>query len=394
MASGTRGKKTNSDELAEVTSPTSVVEKVDSPTAKRNLAADVVLEQNTPDKRKKNDNVEARGSNPYKKNDATGRKITNDEHIVFVSVRGPEVVKHGEDADQFRSDWNGCIISSKSFPSKQDAEAFAESLVPTPPATPIKKEPTEVAVPPLPLTPSSQATLTKVLAALKEKKPGNRFNMHFRTNCASSAAVVLMDFLNISGKNQWNVKPDLLAEPIRMFANEFSDDILSEPIIACVIMGHLFNNIKIYRLRDMSAGVDVPLQTTWRSPDKTKEIVYDQYILGTSFPIPVDELKSESEETAFITAKLQQFGAVLKKVLLSPLFAQLHEAKCPKESIWKSMNGQGPKKGGLTFLEYINSAVISVNKCDNLNSHVVLSDANELMTILWDARSKGSSKKY
>ena len=317
------------------------------------------------------------------------------EHCVFLIAGGAnEVVRSGADADSFRNEWGECILSSQLFPDFAAAKAFAGTLAPSPPSTPVKAIINVDAVARTPMSASSEAKLTEMIASLQQKKPGNRINLLYRTNCASHACVLIIECLNLAGKHQWNVKPEIISDPMQMFAKEFPEDPDAAPIIADDVLAHCFYNIKKRVLRDMSAGPEAPLQVKWTSPDKSREITYDQHVLSTNFTIPVDMISSHEEEEKFIVSKLQMFGASFKRVLSSPLFARLHEANCPKESIWKSMNGKGPKSGGFSFLEYINDSTVHVSRCENLNSHVTKEEADSLMTILWNGRSSGSSSKY
>jgi hypothetical protein len=373
-------------------------------TAKRNIAEDIDLEDTKDDKKPRLEAtlgpVKASIPNPYVTpnpyNAAAGATLPEDAtgYHVFICTGGKEVVQAGEDATNFRCDWADAILSSRLFPTEDEAKSYVRTLQPSPPGTPISSIIDVDAVPRTPLSASSEAKLSEVIASLQDKKPGNRINLLYRTNAASSACVVLIECINMTGKHQWNVKPELLCEPIQVFAREFPEDPDAVPIIADSALAFCFHNIKKHVLRDTSAGPDAPLQTKWVSPDKSKEITYDQYIMGTNFTIPVETLASTQEEDKFITDKLQMFGACFKKVLASPLFERLHEANCPKESIWKSMNGKGPKTGGFSFLDYVNDATVHVSKCTNLNSYVTKEEADTLMTVLWKGRSPGSNTKY
>ena len=152
-------------------------------------------------------------------------------------------------------------------------------------------------------------------------------------------------------------------------------------------------NVNFLVLRDSASGPHAPLQVVWVSPNKDRSITYNQYLISTHFTIPVDELNSSEEEEKYIQAKLHLFAVCFKNMMLSPLFVRLHEANCSKESIWKSMNGLGPKKGGYTFKGYMRSASVSITKCENLNMYIVKDAMDTLMTILWEGR-RDSGKKY
>ena len=324
----------------------------------------------------------------------SSEKSGDPKHYVFSLARGGYDVITGEtNATLFREEWGQYILDTKVFDTKLQADTFAKTLSPSPPSTPMASINNVDEEQPTPLSASSEAKLSEVIASLQQKKPGNRIVLRYKTNSSSHECIVLLECLNTMGKNQWNVKPEILCDPIKMFATEFPDDPVAQPIIGDDMLAQCFYNVKCHVLRDGTAGSHSPLQVVWVSPDKSREIKYDQYLISTHFTIPVAELTSTDEEEKYILAKLQQFGECFKTVMLSPLFARLHEANCSKESIWKSMNGLGPKKGGYTFQGYMKDAAISVVKCENLNTYVVKDSMDALMTVLWEGR-RPTGKKY
>ena len=144
---------------------------------------------------------------------------------------GFDVVSGDENAALFHAEWGPYVMDTKVFDTKAQADTFAKTLAPSPPSTPIasitnvdKEEQT-------PLSASSEAKLSEVIASLQQKKPGNRIVFRYKTNSSSHECVVLVECLNMMGKNQWNVKPKILCEPIKMFAAEFPDDPEAHPII-------------------------------------------------------------------------------------------------------------------------------------------------------------------
>ena len=181
-----------------------------------------------------------------------------------------------------------------------------------------------------------------------------------------------------------------------MFPSDFPEDPNAAKVIADPFVGQCFHNIAPMVLRDMAAGPDEPLKTEWVSPTTKTKYYYDNYVLVTHFDIPVSDLSSDEAEKKFLVEKLQHFGKCFKEVLLSPLFARLHEANCPKESIWLSISGKNPtrKAGGFTFSEYIKNAAVTVDSTKNLNHFVTKAEADSLMDILWKGRKPGHSHKY
>ena len=116
--------------------------------------------------------------------------------------------------------------------------------------------------------------------------------------------------------------------------------------------------------------------------------------MATWFTIPVHDLNNKDEETAFIEAKLKTFGDTLRKILLSGLFEKLHQANCPKESIWKAINGIGKSGTTGTFKSYIEDSSMEIQVCENLNRYVTKLESDALMNILWTGRKNGSTPKY
>ena len=147
-------------------------------------------------------------------------------------------------------------------------------------------------------------------------------------------------------------------------------------------------------VRDTSRGPDDPLTIEWTSPDKSKVMNFTTYLFATSFTIPVSDLGDYTEESTFIQSTLREFGNVFKKLLLDVTFEKLHQAACPRETTWNSINGLGPKKGGMSFKAYIGDASVHVAVCDNLNRHVTQTECDALMTILWKGRKNGSAPKW
>ena len=311
--------------------------------------------------------------------------------FVFTMTKGHEIVSGSDEATVFEENWGSFILKKHTFGNEADAQNFSRTLTPSPPTTPLKSV-VDVDAPVI--SSDVSARLSEACAMLQGRKPTNRINIHYRTNCASHNCVVVIECLNYSGKPQWNVKPDILCDPLQLFPKQFSDDPDAAIVISDTAVGECFFNITKMVIRDVSSGPDSPLQIKWVSPDKSREITYDQYVMATHFTIPVDQLSSVEEEQRFIVSKLSLFGGALKKVMASPVFARLHEANCPKESIWKSMNGNGPKTGGVSFLDYVKDASVTVSKCDNLNCFVTRVEADKLMGILWDGRKPGCTSKY
>jgi hypothetical protein len=103
----------------------------------------------------------------------------------------------------------------------------------------------------------------------------------------------------MSGKHQWNVKADILCEPLKAYASQFPDDPGAAVIVADTCLGNAFYNVAKYILRDLSKGPDAALETSWESPDKSMTRTYTQYLMASYFELPVSDFKNKEEEEVF-----------------------------------------------------------------------------------------------
>ena len=328
---------------------------------------------------------------PEKKSKVVATAGPPGKYYAVKLTTGYEIVSPS-DINDFKSEWSRFILETKEFDSMTGAEEYVRiAKGPTPPETPIKSV---VDLTTTQLKGSQETVLDSAIAALREKSGANRINILYRTNCSSHECVVLIECLNTLGKLQWNVKPEFLCDPLKIFPEKFGEHPVTLEIVKDKSILSCFENMMKLVVRDTSGGPDAPLTIEWTTPDKSKVMNFTTYMLATSFPIPVDNLKDEADEQRYIAATLNNFGEIFKKALLDPTFEKLHQAACPRESTWLSINGLGPKKGGLSFKGYVKEATIHVSRCDNLNRHVTQAECDTLMTILWKGRKNGSTPKW
>ena len=314
---------------------------------------------------------------------------TDEEFMVFKMTTGYEIACSKAAVKDLWDEWGEFILDSKSFNSKEEATKYIKALSPSPPSTPIKS----VVDLSSDESPASRTALDQAIASLQDRRPRNRIIILYKTNSTSHHCVIIIQFLNTEGKPQWNVKPDILCDPIIMFPERFNNDPIVADVVQDTVLGESFNHVTHRTIRDLTGGPDAPLTIKWTSPDKTRSVDYDIYLMTTWFTIPVHELNNKEEETAFIEAKLRTFGDTFRNVLLSNLFEKLHQANCPKDSIWNAICGKG-KSGSGSFKSYIEDSSIEIQMCENLNRYVTKIESDALMNILWTGRKNGSIPKY
>ena len=317
----------------------------------------------------------------------------NEEYMVFKMTTGYEIAYNKAAIQDLKDEWGEFILESKSFKTKEEATKYIKTVSPSPPTTPIRSI-VDVSSDDSPASREARTALDHAIASLQERKPRNRIIILYKTNSTSHHCVILIQFLNTEGKPQWNVKPDILCDPIIMFPERFNNDPIVADVVQDTVLGESFHHVTHRVIRDLTGGPDTPLTVKWTSPDKTRSVNYDIYLMATWFTIPVHDLNNKDEETAFIEAKLKTFGDTLRKILLSGLFEKLHQANCPKESIWKAINGIGKSGTTGTFKNYIEDSSMEIQVCENLNRYVTKLESDALMNILWTGRKNGSTPKY
>ena len=333
--------------------------------------------------------LDSRKSKKIKGNPKSGNS-SEEDWVVFNLTTGSEILSGKEEIQMFRDEWSDFILSSTNFSSKEEASNYIKNLKPSPPTTPIKSvvdlTSNDPAVPE-----ASRTALSEAIASLHEKKPRNRIKLLYKTNSTSHACIIIIQCLNAEGKPQWNVKPDILSDPIKMFPEKFNTDATVIDVVNDYIIGNCFHHITHRVVRDLTGGPDTPMTVKWVSPDKSRTVNYDTYVLTTWFTIPVENINNKEEEDAFIKSKLITFAKSLKNVLTSNLFEKLHQANCPKEPIWNAINGT-KKPGSVTFKDFIRDSTIEIGLCENLNRYVTKIESDALMSILWEGRGNGSPK--
>ena len=180
------------------------------------------------------------------KEDSKPGELNMANHCVFQMSNGHEIVSGTDNIEKFQKEWEDFSLRTYYFQTKEEAKAFANSLNPTYPTTPIKKNLDSNGMKET-IAASSQAKLNEVLATMQKGQPGNRINIMYRSGSASTACVVLIQCLSNLGRPQWNVKPDFLSEPIRIFPAQFPEDPDAIPVIEDDIVATMFYKNFIYR---------------------------------------------------------------------------------------------------------------------------------------------------
>ena len=148
--------KDSIQEPGDIESPSSVIPVSKEPgfetPVKRNIQADIANEIKQSNKKSCPD------------------KNSTEKHYVFILAReGFDVVSGDNSAALFREEWGQYVLDTKLFNTKLKANAFAKTLAPSPPSTPMASINNVDEEQQTPLSASSEAKLSEVIASLQEK---------------------------------------------------------------------------------------------------------------------------------------------------------------------------------------------------------------------------------
>jgi len=86
----------------------------------------------------------------------------------------------------------------------------------------VSEDPEEPTGPALNL--DEQTKLDKVLRDIDAKRPSDKIEIFFRTSTTSKAVSIIVRFLNIQGRDVWNIKPDGVSLALSNFGKVFKQE--------------------------------------------------------------------------------------------------------------------------------------------------------------------------
>ena len=245
-----------------------------------------------------------------------------------------------------------------------------------------------------PMTPEEQKLVAAAVQMITDSAPCNRVEIHFKTNGTATKCLFVLRFLNSWGNDQWFMKPEHICVALRGYVAKFKQEnkLVEEAI----------RNLDYGKRRDTKKGPEAAELHGWESRDGTRTNSYPLHVAHTYFTIPYEDLTSEAEEREIIENVATSLGETIRDIFLSPTFLPCFKAAVKHDGMWSAMMGtsydssspdeQRKKKKTLTFVQYVKECKIRVKSCQNLNTHLVLRDTQDLVTQLFNSRLKG--KKY
>ena len=269
------------------------------------------------------------------------------------------------EAEDFENEYKECLVNQQQFTSRKKMdeyfragmEATKSHTTPTKNGNDVKN----VAIDDM--SPEDKAKYNKIQTLMEEARPQPEFKLYWLTTKNSPTVAVLFRPVNDRGEPQWFMKPPF-------------DAVVQAFFTACPsstnAVNQFFVNLKQADQRDPNQG---PNDVMMSKPKKEGAPTFKQYVLWTTFELPVDTLTSAEEEEDYIELTLKHAINDLRQAQRNPLFMATVESAY-SESFYKAM--MSPKAYGGTFVTYIQKARTTVERCDNLNKHVILDASKEI----------------
>lgn len=309
-------------------------------------------------------------------------------YVYTLSNGRHEYIDNFQEAMEFENDYEPVIENKTVLKNKPSFEAHKASTTkkekaqqtstPTKTNKPHKKDADHQ------LSHEEKTKIDKINSMIQQNVPSNRIEIEWRTNSRAQECIVIIRFLNMYGQDQYSLKPNQWTVAIISYISLFKQE---SPVIQQAI-----ENLSYGRKRDIKGDPHKVAAVAWNSPDKKIRRTYEQHVAHTHFQIPHATMQTQLEETIYLHDMCEEFGKTLQRIMQCPTFSPCLQTSVGSENLWKAMIGEGEKKGGLNVFEYIADCKIKVSPCSNLNSHLVLEDAQDLTTLLFNSRLP--TKKY
>lgn len=230
------------------------------------------------------------------------------------------------------------------------------------------------------ISPKDRAKQQKVIDLIAMDRPSNTFHVYVKSTPRSKLAVAIIEFIDKNGDPIWCVKGQHQCISLKNFGKIFKQE--SKQIQQAL------TNLEYGKTRDPTGDPYTPKVNIWTSPGKeTRQ--YDLFTMYTFFEIPVNILTSFDDEAQFLKDMGKEIGEQFKGIMLSDIYGTCLEQAINSPGMWSSMN---KPRNGPNWREYVQSCVVKVHDCSNVNTHLVLDDSNSIITKLYE--SNMPKRKY
>jgi hypothetical protein len=215
----------------------------------------------------------------------------------------------------------------------------------------------------------------KLAAKNARNFPSNEIVATWKTTSHSTLAVVFLDFNNSGGNSVWSWKPPIVVGTLNSWTDEFAVD---DPEFDSFLhsLTHAFP-------RDPASDDPNKKLVQTYEPQPGRFIYIDQHVLYGYLCIPVDDIETTEEETAWINDQVNSLVSQLRDLLSGARFEEtMKQCEYKKEYIVKMFN----RGKGLNLPDFLSTCRINVQQVSHLTDHVVKTEADIIMSHLYNNR--------
>lgn len=286
-------------------------------------------------------------------------------------------------AKAFKKNYRDLIVETMKFESKKefDAHQRVSAL-----STPVKADGKHAASPnggvdsdSEAMTDAEKAAFESIKQKIDSNRPACKIEFHYRTTAMANCAVAVIRFRSVDGGDDWRMKTGALHQALLHYVSQVG---IKDDAVSGFILG-----LQLKEQRDLSGSPSKVLVNNWKSPNNNKTISFPYHLLCGKLAIPHTELKSRTEETAYLEAKFNEIGATMKRVMLTKLFACTYEYAIDRPAIWGAIGNSHAV--GSYFGTFAKESKVIVERCPCFNTHLVKDEATSLLHVLFENRVKG-----
>lgn len=224
-----------------------------------------------------------------------------------------------------------------------------------------------------PITPKDREKQQRVLDLIAMDRPSNTIYVYVKTTIRSKLAVAIIEFIDKNGDPIWCVKGQHQCISLKNFGRIFKQENKT--------VQQALTNLEYGKTRDPSGDPYKAKVNVWKSPGKEQR-EYDLFTMYTFFDIPIKMLDSLQEEAAYLLDMGKEIGEQFKQIILSDIYSTCLEQAVNSPTMWSSMT---KPRNGPNWKDYVQSCIVKVSECTNVNSHLVLEESNAIVTRLYDS---------
>ena len=300
---------------------------------------------------------------PLKKTKTNGKKIV----AWYFALKDGNFItcKTNEEATFYSSEYENLITDQQTFTDEADYSTFMKKQQSTDKNENDKKKKTKAEKEQA--KKKARLLAADIIETAKQNKPKNKLLIVYKAIPVCTKVIVVVNYLNMRAQHLFYAKPRNLHDYTKNYLEKagYSEiDINRDDTVVDMI-----KNMAHYRQRNPDAGPDSIVVTI----NKINGRKYEEELTVTELDIP-PSVTTREEEQQFLTEKLTLFGQTLLQIQATETFKEIMIEVLP-EGLTKWMYGKDAK---YSFTEWCQTAEISVERCNNLNTWITLEDANKL----------------